>query len=91
MATKLMTLRIDEKLKDEFDAFCYDVGLTTTSAITMFVKATVREQRIPFEISSDKFYSSKNREALAQSRTELERGEYTDVVSDDFDALIESL
>ena len=91
MATKLMTLRIEEELKDEFDAFCYEVGLTTTSAVTMFVKATVREQRIPFEISTDKFYSSKNMEVLAQSRAELERGEYTDVSSDDFDALIESL
>ena len=91
MATKLMTLRIDEKLKDEFDAFCYDVGLTTTSAVTMFIKATLREKRIPFEISSDTFYSSKNTEALAQSRAELERGEHTDVSPDDFDALVESL
>jgi len=91
MATKLMTLRIEEDLKNEFDAFCYDVGLTTTSAVTMFVKATLREQRIPFEISTDKFYSSKNMEALALSRAEFERGEYTDVSPENFDALIESL
>ena len=91
MGTKLMTLRIDENLKDDFDIFCDDVGLTTTSAITMFVKTAVREHRIPFEVSADPFYSSKNRMALNKSIAELDESEYTDVSSENFDELIESL
>jgi len=91
MATRLMTLRIDEDLKKDFDTFCNDVGLTTTSAITMFVKTTVREQRIPFDISADPFYGKRNLEALTASREELGRGEFTDASSQDFDSLLESL
>jgi len=91
MGTKLLTLRIDEDLKEDFDDFCNEVGLTTTGAITMFVKTTVREQRIPFDIIADPFYSKKNRKALDASIAELEKGEYIDVSSKDFDSLIESL
>ena len=91
MTTKLMTLRIDEDLKEDFDSFCSDVGLTTTSAILMFVKATLRERRIPFEISADPFYSLSNTRALTNSMAELAEGDYTDVSLEEFDSFVESL
>ncbi|MDR1358186.1 MAG: type II toxin-antitoxin system RelB/DinJ family antitoxin [Coriobacteriales bacterium] len=91
MATKLMSLRIEETLKEEFDEFCEGVGLTTTSAITLFVKATLRERRIPFEISSDPFYSKSNIAVLKESIRQMENGEYVEVEFGDFDDFIESL
>lgn len=91
MATKLVTLRMDENLKEEFDSFCDEVGITTTSAFTMFAKAALRERRIPFEIVADPFYSASNQEALRQSMHELENGEFAQVSSADFDSLLESL
>ena len=44
-------VRLDKKLKKQFDYLCNEFGLTMTTAINMFVKAVVRENRIPFEIA----------------------------------------
>lgn len=54
MATTSITIRMDAKLKKEFEAFCDDVGLTMTSAITLFARKTVRDYMIPFEINGDR-------------------------------------
>jgi len=53
MAQTSINIRIDEKLKREFDELCNDFGLTMTAAFTVFAKTVVRRQRIPFEISKD--------------------------------------
>lgn len=51
MATVNVKIRMDSETKEAFEAFCDDVGLTTTDAFTLFVKKTLSENRIPFEIS----------------------------------------
>ena len=51
MAQATLTARVDEKDKINFDAFCSNVGLNTSTAINLFVKAVLRENRIPFEIA----------------------------------------
>ncbi len=53
MSTTNVNIRMDADLKKQFEAFCADVGLTMTAAINLFAKRTVRENRIPFEISAD--------------------------------------
>ena len=50
MANVNVTIRMDEQLKAQADELFADLGLSLSSAITMFVKQTVRERRIPFEI-----------------------------------------
>ncbi len=59
MALTTLTARVDQKDKADFDAFCSNVGLNTSTAINLFVKAFLREKRIPFEIaqSPDPFFS----------------------------------
>ncbi|WP_289122924.1 type II toxin-antitoxin system RelB/DinJ family antitoxin [uncultured Megasphaera sp.] len=47
-----MSFRIDSDLKQEFETFCDAAGINMTAAIHLFIKATVREQRIPFEIKA---------------------------------------
>lgn len=49
-----ISLRIDAELKKQFEEFCEDVGMTMTTAITIFAKKTVRENRIPFEITGSR-------------------------------------
>ncbi len=46
-----ISIRMDEKLKKQFDYLCNEFGLTMSTAINMFVKTVVREKRIPFELS----------------------------------------
>ena len=76
MALATITARVDECDKSNFDAFCASVGLNTSAAINLFVKAVLRENRIPFEITRnvDPFYSVSNQEHLSRSVRELRDG-----------------
>lgn len=51
--TANVNIRMDATLKKQFEAFCSDMGMTMTTAINIFAKKAVRENRIPFEISGD--------------------------------------
>ncbi|MCQ2432030.1 MAG: type II toxin-antitoxin system RelB/DinJ family antitoxin [Clostridia bacterium] len=50
MATTNLNVRIDEKLKKDAEALFADLGLSLSSAITLFLKACVDYNGIPFEI-----------------------------------------
>ena len=41
-------------MKQQFESFCNDMGMSMTTAFNIFEKKTVREYRIPFEIGGDK-------------------------------------
>jgi DNA-damage-inducible protein J len=92
MATKLVTFKMEEEVKDEFDLFCSEVGINMSSAFNMFAKTVIRERRIPFEIAADPFYSEKNFQALRSSIKEADAGDFAArTTPDDFDALVASL
>lgn len=76
MALTTITARVDAHDKAAFDAFCSNVGLNTSTAINLFVKAVLREKRIPFEITQnpDPFYSDSNQAYLLKSVRELKEG-----------------
>lgn len=61
MATTSITIRMDENLKKQAETLFNEVGMNMTTAFTVFVKAAVRSQKIPFEIAADPFYSETNR------------------------------
>jgi DNA-damage-inducible protein J len=75
MAQSNVNIRMDEDLKKGFDQICNDLGINMSIAITILAKKMIREQRIPFEVSIDPFYSKENTEALKQSRAQLEKGQ----------------
>lgn len=79
MAQATITARIDENDKSMFDSFCNAVGINTSTAINMFVKAVIRERKIPFEIAqpSDPFYSAANLAYVQKSVDELRAGKGT--------------
>lgn len=76
MAQSTITARVDEHDKIKFDTFCSNVGLNTSTAINLFVKAVLRENRIPFEIAqvTDPFYSEANMNYVKKSVQELREG-----------------
>ena len=79
MPQATVTARVDEKDKKEFDEFCSDVGLNTSTAINLYIKTVLREKRIPFDISQsgDPFYSQSNRAYVKKSVKELREGKGT--------------
>ena len=79
MAQTNVNIRMDKTLKEQFDKFCSDVGMTMTTAFCIFAKKSVREQRIPFEITAeDPFYSEKNIERLRKAVSDLDAGKGTE-------------
>ena len=52
MAT--LTINTDEKTAENFYAFCEELGLDMSTAMTLFMKACLREQKIPFELKVTK-------------------------------------
>lgn len=79
MAQATLTARVDERDKINFDAFCSNVGLNTSTAINLFVKAVLRENRIPFEIAQvpDPFFTEPNLSHIKKSVQELRAGKGT--------------
>ncbi len=79
MAQTTITARVDSSDKSQFDSFCSNVGINTSTAINMFVKAVLRENRIPFEITqtSDPFFSESNMVHVRKSVQELRAGKGT--------------
>ena len=70
--TTTITTRVDSNDKVLFDSFCESVGITPSSAINMFIKATIREKEIPFKIKADPFFSDANQELLKKSAKQME-------------------
>lgn len=74
MATTSITIRMDENLKKQAETLFDEMGLNMTTAITMFAKAVVRQNKIPFEIVADPFYSETNQAHLWRAIADLEAG-----------------
>lgn len=54
MSQGTLTLKIDSETKKQFNEFCEEVGINMTTAINMYIKKVIRDQKIPFELSLDK-------------------------------------
>jgi DNA-damage-inducible protein J len=77
MAQTNVNIRMDSRLKSQFETFCGNVGLTMSAAFNVFATAAVQRQKIPFEITAendDGFYSEANMRVLAESIKQLEEG-----------------
>lgn len=72
MAQTTVSVRMDDRLKRDFDQICNDLGLSMTTAITMLAKKMTREKRLPFEVSVDPFYSEENLARLRSSIAQME-------------------
>ncbi|MBQ7219362.1 MAG: type II toxin-antitoxin system RelB/DinJ family antitoxin [Synergistaceae bacterium] len=65
---------MDENLRNSFSDFCTEIGLSMSSAISVFARQAVRLQRIPFEISADPFYSEENICRLERAANDVRTG-----------------
>ena len=74
MAQTMVNFRMDENLKKAMEETCKEMGMSMTTAFTIFAKKVSRERRIPFEISADPFYSENNMKYLEQIVSDIESG-----------------
>lgn len=74
MATTNISIRIEESTKRDLESVCRELGMSVTTAFTIFAKKVCREGRIPFDVSIDPFYSTENLDHLRRSVSELDSG-----------------
>jgi len=74
MAQTMVNFRMDEDLKRSMEKACSDMGLSMTTAFTIFAKKVSREKRIPFEVSADPFYSESNMKYLEKIIADIDAG-----------------
>ena len=105
MSQTTFSIRMDDKLKKDFDKLCEEFGMSMTTAINVFARAVVREKRIPFEVSSAKapayaadrrvFYNaspvaSRMSMVMRQLSAEAERAGAADMTLDEINAEIDA-
>ena len=56
----MVNFRMDEEVKANMERVCKEMGLSMTTAFTMFAVKVSQEKRIPFEIAVDPFYAEAN-------------------------------
>lgn len=78
MAQTMVNFRMDEDLKKGMEQACKEMGLSMTTAFTIFATKVSREKRIPFEVSVDPFYSESNMAHLRRGIAALNAGEGTE-------------
>ena len=55
MENSNLSVRVNANDKKNFERFCNNVGMNVSTAINMFIKAVLREQKLPFEVRSKTF------------------------------------
>lgn len=74
MAQTMVNFRMDEELKKSMEQTCKDMGMSMTTAFTIFATKVSREKRIPFEINVDPFYSERNMRHLEKVVSDIDSG-----------------
>ncbi len=72
-----ISLRVDDDVKYDAERILDDIGISMSTAINVFLKAVIRENRIPFELAADSFYSKENMAELERRVVDLRSGKST--------------
>lgn len=69
-----VNFRIDDTIKAKAESVCTAMGLTMSTAINIFLTKLANEQRIPFEVSVDPFYSEEHIDMLEKRIADMKAG-----------------
>jgi DNA-damage-inducible protein J len=65
---------MDKELKKQAELLFYDLGMNMSTAVNVFIRQSVREGRIPFEVTKDPFFSEANMKYLRRVAADMEAG-----------------
>ena len=74
MAQVLVNFRMDADDKKGMEEVCKELGMSMSTAFTIFAKKMRREKRIPFDVSIDPFYSEANIGHMKNIISEIDSG-----------------
>ena len=69
MATAILQTRVDNSVKQEAENLFASLGLDMTTAIRLFLKQSINQQRLPFDIVPPQYnFSEKTLAAIDEAR-----------------------
>ena len=71
-----ISIRVDTNDKSMFEDFCESVGMNVTTALNMFIKNVINNQRLPFAIERDPFFSEINIARLKKAAKNAQAGKH---------------
>ena len=74
MTQSQINVRVDSSTKKDAERICSEIGISLSSAINIYLKKIVRENKIPFELEVDPFYSPKNLKKIEKLIEDYEKG-----------------
>ena len=69
-----ITLHVDDDTKRDAERTLDDIGMSLSAAVNVFLKAVARENRIPFALKADPFYSRENMAELERRAADVRKG-----------------
>jgi DNA-damage-inducible protein J len=82
MELSSVNVRMDKEIKKDAEKLFAEIGINMSTAINIFVRQAVRQQKIPFEISA---------EVMAKPKPVFGSGKDKIWVADDFDTPLDEL
>lgn len=70
-----LNIRVDDLLKKQAEEVLNDLGMSLSTATTVFLKQVVRCNGIPFELKADPFYAAENQRLLQEARERMDKGQ----------------
>ena len=61
MAQKMINFRMEESLKNQMEEVCREMGISLSTAFTIFAKKVTKERRIPFQFIDLKYKTKKGK------------------------------
>lgn len=73
-----INIRIDDNLKEKAEILFNELGLNMSTAFNIFIRQTIRQGGIPFEITThvDPFFCESNMKTLQESIREADEGKF---------------
>jgi len=72
--TTNLDILVNRDLKERAEQVFEDMGMDLSTAFNLFMRQTLRQGKIPFEIYADPFYSDSNMRALERSIEQERKG-----------------
>ena len=80
-----ISVRLNTEDKTSFEDFCSSVGMSVSTAVSMFVKNVIQNQKLPFAVERDPFYSKENIDRLEKAAMHAKSGKnmhYHDLIEE---------
>ena len=86
MGQAIFSVRMEENIKIAFESWCNYFGMNMSTAINIFARTVVQEQKIPFEISASELFSPTNaNKMLNEARRQALKNGVADLSMEEID------